>query len=136
MLYVSVLLDLEELFECLNEWAEQEVFEDVNFVSLWKFVVVSQIIVGGDAVQLVVAPEVFEVFFDLRCEFFLQDSVIVKFLKNTKEPTQVISMFILRANFLVCINYIQKVSNNIGEYHNSSKQNDSVEDSLHGGIRS
>ena len=99
-------------------------------MSLWKLIVVSDIIVGGNTVKFIVAPEVLKVFFDLRGEFFFQDSIVVKLLKNAEESTQVVSVLVLLSNFLDSIYHIQKVSNNIGEYHDTSKQNDSIENPL------
>lgn len=97
---------------------------------LWKLVVVSLIIAGGHTIKFIVAPEVLKIFFDLRGEFFFQDSIIVKLLKYTKESTQVISMLVLLPNFFDSIYHIQKVSNNIGEYHDTTKQNDSIKNPL------
>ena len=74
---MSVLSDFEEFLESLDKGSEQKVFEDLDLKTVWEFVKVSEILLGGNAVELIGCPEVVEIVFDLSGKFLFQNSSMI-----------------------------------------------------------
>ena len=75
-----ILANIELFLKRLNKRPKQKVFEYFNF-DLWrKLSEIFQIVFGCNTIELIIAPIIFEIVFDLRCKFLFENTSLIKLL--------------------------------------------------------
>jgi hypothetical protein len=122
-----VLLNLEERFECLDEFLEQIVLEQIQFTLRRQLIKESQISIPFEATQFVILPVELEEYLGWLSQLNVQSFTSVENLNHVKEQVKIFCFLIFSIDLFDLFPWFCELSNNNVEQGNS-KDEDATHD--------